>query len=237
VLVRLSLGLLLALACGVVAGYYNTQKSDAAPVGLMVVEPSQAVRTLTSQTALTALPLPDAHDIVQDARLEDSLAIIRAEMEQDQRTRQRSDAQARVTAATAPRVEVPQPKPRPAVRRSNDSARSFNNRALKPARTIRMLVTAYSPDERSCGASADGITASGYSVWTNGMKLVAADTRVLPFGTIITVPGYNRGRPVPVLDRGGAIKGNRLDLLFPTHEAAVKWGKKWIDVQVWEYAD
>lgn len=112
----------------------------------------------------------------------------------------------------------------------------FNGRPIRPVRTIRMLVTAYSPDARSCGKFADNITASGYSVWTNGMKLVAAD-KMFKFGTILTVKGYNDGQPVPVLDRGGAIKGNRLDVLYPTHEIARKWGKQHIDVVVWEYAD
>lgn len=114
---------------------------------------------------------------------------------------------------------------------------TFDGRPLRSVKTMRMLTTAYSPDERSCGAFADGITASGYSVWTNGMKLVAADTKLLPFGTIISVPGYHGGRPVPVLDRGGRIKGGRLDLLYPTHETALKWGAQRLDVTVWEYAD
>ncbi|MEM7625287.1 MAG: 3D domain-containing protein [Planctomycetota bacterium] len=116
-------------------------------------------------------------------------------------------------------------------------APTFDGRPLRPVKTVRMLTTAYSPDEQSCGIWADGITASGYSVWTNGMKLVAADTKILPFGTIITVPGYNGGRPVPVLDRGGAIKGYRLDVLYPTHERALQWGAQRLDVTVWEYAD
>ncbi|MEM9418114.1 MAG: 3D domain-containing protein [Planctomycetota bacterium] len=117
------------------------------------------------------------------------------------------------------------------------SAPTFDGRPLRPVKTVRMLTTAYSPDARSCGKWADGITASGYSVWTNGMKLAAADTSLFPFGTIITVPGYNEGRPVPVLDRGGVIKGHRLDLLYPTHEIALEWGAQRLDVTVWEYAD
>jgi 3D (Asp-Asp-Asp) domain-containing protein len=100
-----------------------------------------------------------------------------------------------------------------------------------------MLVTAYSPDARSCGASADNITASGYSVWTNGMKMAAADTTLLPFGTMISVPGYDGGNVVQVLDRGGAIKGHRLDMLYPTHEQARVWGAQQLEVTVWEYAD
>ena len=114
---------------------------------------------------------------------------------------------------------------------------SYNDRPLRLARVVRMKVTAYSPDERSCGASADGITASGYSVFANGGCMVAADPRILPLGSLVSVPGYDGGAVVPVLDTGGAIKGNRLDVLYSTHERAVAWGVQELDVCVWEYAD
>lgn len=115
--------------------------------------------------------------------------------------------------------------------------RWFNGRPVKPAKTITMVVTAYTPDEISCGESADGITSSNHSVWTNGMRLVAADSRVLPLGSIITVPGYAGDAIVPVLDRGGKIKGKRLDVLFADNATARSWGKKTLTVTVWEYAD
>jgi len=115
--------------------------------------------------------------------------------------------------------------------------REFDGRPVRAARTIRMKVTAYSPDERSCGASADGITASGHSVLTNGGFLVAADPKVLPLGSLVSVPGYDGGAVVPVLDVGGAIKGDRLDVLFPTHAEAMRWGVQTVDVTVWEYDD
>ncbi len=114
---------------------------------------------------------------------------------------------------------------------------TFNGRPLRKVREMTMLVTAYSPDRRSCGIWADGMTASGYSVWTNGMKLVAADTKVLPFGSLVSIPGYHGGRPVPVLDRGGKIKGKRLDVLYPTHEIARQWGAQRLTVTIWDYAD
>jgi 3D (Asp-Asp-Asp) domain-containing protein len=100
-----------------------------------------------------------------------------------------------------------------------------------------MLVTAYSPDEKSCSGTADGITASLHQVNTNGHKLVAADSKVLPLGSMITIPGYDSGQVVPVLDRGGKIKGNHLDVLFPTDAEARAWGVRRIKVTVWEYAD
>lgn len=115
--------------------------------------------------------------------------------------------------------------------------RWFDGRKVRPARTIWMTITAYSPDHRSCGEFADGITASGKSIWTNGMKLVAADKRLMPFGTLLSIPGYDGGAIVPVLDRGGAIKGARLDVLYPTHSTALKWGVQKLPVVVWEYVD
>ena len=131
-----------------------------------------------------------------------------------------------------------QTAPAPITQTESDwDAPSFNGRPVRPARTVRMLVTAYSPDAQSCGEFADGITASGYSVKTNGMSLVAADTTRLPFGTMLSIPGYDDGYIVPVLDRGGAIKGDHLDALFPTHEEALQWGVQYLDVTIWEYAD
>lgn len=115
--------------------------------------------------------------------------------------------------------------------------RYYNGRPLRRARTMMMTVTAYSPDHRSCGKYADGITASGMSVWTNGMNLVAADPRVLPRHSLITVPGYADDAVVPVLDVGGAIKGRRLDVLYPSHAVATQWGVRRLEIIVWEYAD
>lgn len=120
---------------------------------------------------------------------------------------------------------------------SNAEIRYFDGRPVRPAKIIWMVTTAYSPDARSCGKWADGITASNRSVWTNGMKLVAADTKVLKMHSLVSIPGYHDGEVVPVLDRGGAIKGNRLDLLYPTHERALQWGVQRLPVTVWEYAD
>jgi 3D (Asp-Asp-Asp) domain-containing protein len=115
--------------------------------------------------------------------------------------------------------------------------RWFNGRPVRPAKKIWMTVTAYSPDARSCGDSADGITATLHCVTTNAFKLVAADPRVLRYGSMISVPGYDQHQIVPVLDCGGKIKGNRLDVLFPTHEEARRWGTQRLLVTVWAYAD
>lgn len=112
----------------------------------------------------------------------------------------------------------------------------FDYKPIRKSHTRTMKTTAYSPDEKSCGIWADGITASGKSVWMNGGRLVAAD-RKIPYGTLLSIPGYNNGKPVQVWDRGGKIKGNRLDLLYPTHEIALQWGVQDLPVVFWEFVE
>jgi 3D (Asp-Asp-Asp) domain-containing protein len=99
-------------------------------------------------------------------------------------------------------------------------------------RVIEMEVTAYCPCARCCGPSAAGITASGKRVDYNRGRFVAADTRVLPFGSRLQIPGYHAGETVEVIDRGGAIKGNKLDVFFPSHDEALQWGRRRIPVTV-----
>lgn len=101
-------------------------------------------------------------------------------------------------------------------------------------RTIKMEVTAYCACTECCGPNARGVTASGKRVSYNGGRFVAADTSVLPFGKKLSIPGYNAGKPVEVADRGGAIKGNRLDVYFRTHQQALQWGRQWLNVTVYE---
>ena len=61
---------------------------------------------------------------------------------------------------------------------------------------------------------------------------VAADTSLLKFGTMLSIPGYRGGRPVPVLDRGSKIRGYHLDVFYQSHRQAQKWGKQYLNVEV-----
>ena len=101
-------------------------------------------------------------------------------------------------------------------------------------RVIWMEVTAYCACKKCCGPRAQGITASGRPVSHNGGRFVAADTRLLKFNTKLLVPGYADGAAVPVIDRGGAIKGNKLDVYFASHQEARQWGRRRIPVTVLE---
>jgi len=102
--------------------------------------------------------------------------------------------------------------------------------AIPHRRIVKMLVTAYCPCSKCCGENAAGITASGKLVDYNDGHFVAADPS-LHFGTKVIIPGY-ASSSVEVVDRGGAIKGNHIDVFFPTHEEALQWGKQTLNVIV-----
>jgi len=72
-----------------------------------------------------------------------------------------------------------------------------------------------------------GITASGKKAKPG---TIAADTALYPFGTVMYIPGYGYGR---VEDRGGAIKGQKIDLYFKSHKAALQWGRQRKRVTIW----
>lgn len=84
-------------------------------------------------------------------------------------------------------------------------------------------VTAYCACSSCCGKS-DGVTASGTQA-TAG-RTIAADTNVLPFGTKVKINGII----YTVEDRGGAIKGNRIDIYFDSHEEALAFGRQRVEV-------
>ena len=97
-------------------------------------------------------------------------------------------------------------------------------------------VSAYCPGACCCGEFADGRTANNYKIQP-GDHFVAAPKKY-PFGTKMVIPGYNNGRPVEVKDRGGAIKGNKIDLFFGDkdgvsgHQRALNWGRQHLYVEI-----
>ena len=62
-------------------------------------------------------------------------------------------------------------------------------------------------------------------------ECVAADLSVLPKGTRIYIAGL--GERV-VMDTGGGIKGDTLDVLYPDHQSALAHGRQTLDVWILE---
>ena len=70
-----------------------------------------------------------------------------------------------------------------------------------------------------------GLTAKG-TIAAHGT--IAADLTMLPFGTRLEIPGYGIGQ---VEDVGGAIKGRHIDIWFPSHAEARRWGARWLELK------
>ncbi len=138
-----------------------------------------------------------------------------------------------VSTLSSPVTKVPSPKNTPRMADRPTSQTPEIKASWPRTRTIKMRVTAYCACAKCCGKFADGRTASGKSIYANGSMFVAADTRIIPMQMMVSIPGYHGGVPVPVLDRGRLIKGNRLDVFFLSHETARKWGNRKIDVTVY----
>ncbi len=102
--------------------------------------------------------------------------------------------------------------------------------------STEVIATGYTAGYESTGKSPGhpefGITYSGVKVTRDLYSTVAADLNVFPIGTILFIPGYGYG---VVADKGGAIKGNKVDLYYETvKEVYEKWGKKKVEVYVIE---
>lgn len=104
----------------------------------------------------------------------------------------------------------------------------------EPEETLTLLgefkLTAYCPCEKCCGKSVNdpyyGITASGTTA-TAG-RTIAVDTRVIPMGSEIVINGHT----YIAEDVGGAIKENRIDIYFDSHDEALQFGVQYADVYI-----
>jgi 3D (Asp-Asp-Asp) domain-containing protein len=89
--------------------------------------------------------------------------------------------------------------------------------AAPGARTIVVSATAYAIR----GRTATGLpTARG---------VAAVDPAVIPLGTRFFVPGY--GEAVAA-DVGSSVRGNRIDLWFPSHAQARAWGRRTVAIVI-----
>ncbi|MCL2560017.1 MAG: 3D domain-containing protein [Turicibacter sp.] len=131
-------------------------------------------------------------------------------------------------------VYVPEPTtPAPAAPSQSTSNSSSTPAATNVLDTFTASVTAYLATCSGCS----GFTASGRDVRNNvhfedsafGTVRIVAACRQFPFGTIIYISGI--GNAV-VLDRGGAVSGNVLDLLMSSSENPIQFGRQSLQAQV-----
>lgn len=91
-------------------------------------------------------------------------------------------------------------------------------------------LTAYCACKKCCGEDAKGITRSGTHV-TEG-RTIAVDPKVIPLGTKVYIEDYGF---YVAEDTGGLIKGNAIDIYYPSHEIALNFagGEGHCEKRVW----
>lgn len=98
------------------------------------------------------------------------------------------------------------------------------------AMIVHAKVTAYCPCVKCCGQYANGKTSRGRDAWrTRG---VSVDPRRIKYGSFITIPGAGT---FIADDTGSTMRnalGHHIDLRFSTHQEALDWGVKELDVEI-----
>lgn len=94
-------------------------------------------------------------------------------------------------------------------------------------RTLTLVATGYCPCAK-CNYPYGG--QPSYLGYPLKKGIVAVDPRVIPMGSRLYIEGYG---DAIAADQGNAIKGNRIDLCFSTHQQALNWGIKTVRVTVY----
>ena len=95
------------------------------------------------------------------------------------------------------------------------------------ARTLTLVATGYCPCAK-CNYPYGG--QPSYLGYPLKKGIVAVDPRVIPMGSRLYIEGYG---DAIAADQGNAIKGNRIDLCFSTHQQALNWGIKTVKVTLY----
>jgi 3D (Asp-Asp-Asp) domain-containing protein len=107
----------------------------------------------------------------------------------------------------------------------------YNFEGYKPVekrgKRIRINASAYTAAADECGKS-DGITASGKLVRE---KHTLACPKTFAFGTKIKIDGFGT---YTCEDRGGAIKGNHIDIYMKTKAEAFAFGRRHLEAEILE---
>src|SRR5699024_11432082 len=107
-----------------------------------------------------------------------------------------------------------------------ETVSTSNSQEPSGGKELTMEATAYGADCAGCsGISATGMDLRGSPT----PKVIAVDPNVIPLGSRVCVEGY--GEAIAA-DTGGAIKGNRIDVLYPSESEAGSWGRKSVNVKV-----
>jgi 3D (Asp-Asp-Asp) domain-containing protein/predicted nucleic acid-binding Zn-ribbon protein len=126
------------------------------------------------------------------------------------------------------------------IARARRTARTAERRSEATAPVPPVLETTLSAPvpsaETASGERTLTVEASGYAIrgrTATGLPtawgVVAVDPSVIPLGTKLTIPGYGQG---VAADTGGAVRGAKIDLWFPSLAQALAWGRRTVTITI-----
>ena len=89
----------------------------------------------------------------------------------------------------------------------------------------RFKLTGYCRCIKCCGKT-DGITSTGTKAKAG--RTIAVDPDIIPYGSKVEI----NGNEYIAEDCGGAIKNNKVDIFFDSHEEALEFGVKYSEVYI-----
>lgn len=177
--------------------------------------------------------------IAESKAVEESrIAAEKARQEKEAEEKAAAEAAAKKQAQEAAKAKAEEAQASQSNQSSSTNNNSTNNSTATPTPAEKpsaststsggnwrtMESTAYSWSE----AGASPFAANGLDLRTNPM-VVAVDPSVIPLGSIVEVQGYG---VAVAADTGGAIKGNIVDVHFPTVKQCETWGRRNVQVRV-----
>ncbi len=167
---------------------------------------------------------------VREAAQAEAETQAKAQAQEATKAREAAEAQAAAKAQEAAKAREAAKAQKPATQQP--VAKETETSAPSSSRELRVVATAYTADPLENGYKAgDQVkSALGHNLTANpNMKLIAVDPSVIPLGSKVWVEGYG----VAIAgDTGGAIKGNKIDVLMPDKGTSSNWGRKTVTVKV-----
>lgn len=136
-------------------------------------------------------------------------------------------------STTKPVIE--EPKKETKTNNNNGDNKSNNVSTNESTGWVKFTASSYCFCSKCCGKTT-GTTASGTKA-TAGRTVAMSSS--YPFGTKVLIKTssgkiLNNGNPYIVEDRGGAIKGNKIDIFQNSHQEALNFGRQTVYVKVVE---
>ncbi|MDA1502954.1 cell wall-binding protein EntC [Bacillus cereus group sp. TH43LC] len=187
-------------------------------------EAAKAQAVAEAQAAAKAQEAAKAREAAKAQEAAEAREAAQAEAEAREAAQAEAKAQEAAKAREAAKAQKPATQ-QPVAKETETSAPSSS-------RELRVVATAYTADPLENGYKAgDQVkSALGHNLTANpNMKLIAVDPSVIPLGSKVWVEGYG----VAIAgDTGGAIKGNKIDVLMPDKGTSSNWGRKTVTVKV-----